>query len=256
MKPFLSITLFVTVLVGLGACVSAPSKAPLEVPLELPAAVPALDATVTRVIDTRPEATLQSRVPHIESHYSVLLIASGGVFVDGARIEGPSHHGDETLRFVANGARKSSVEAVEDLVAALAGGGRAPVDIDTSLARQGMDRLVASLPTKDGWVLVPFLDQLDVSALSSNNSMVGGSSSETGRSATTVTTTTTSGAASLAASVGGFANARVRLLAVELRGGRAVRRVWVHGRGVGPDLGAALRGLATTLTEGLQEVSR
>lgn len=242
---------------GLLACVSAPSPVPLEVPLELPAAVPGLGATVTRVIDSRPEALTHSLTPHIESRYSVLVVGpSGGAFIAGDRIDGPHHHGDETLRFLSGGARKTPVEALEDLVAALAGGAGPPVAVDAGLARQGLDRLVAGLPRRDGWVLVPFLDQLDVSGLSSENSMVGSSSSETGRSSTTVTTTTTSGAAALASSVGPFANARVRLLAVELRAGAAVRSVWIHGRGAGRDLGAALRDLATTLAQGLQEVSR
>lgn len=249
--------LWILSLVGLGACVSAPDPAPLEVPLELPrAASPALMATVTQVIDRRPDALRHSRSPHIESRYSVLIIGSGGVFVDGSRVEGPTHHGDETLRLVAGGVRKTPVEAVGELVLALAGGGGALVTIDPSLSRDGLERLIAGLPKQDGWVLVPFLDQLDVSALSSKNTMVGGSSTETGRSPTTVTTTTTSGAASLSARVGTFANARVRILAVEMRSGTATRRVWVHSRGVGRDLGAALAGLAQSLTEGLQELSR
>lgn len=248
--------LFLAGLWALGACVSAPSQAPLEVPLALPSsAVPGLAATVTRVIDRRPAALVHSRSAHIESRYSVLLIGSGGAFVDGARVEGPTHHGDDTLRLVSGGARRSPAEAVGELVLALVGGGT-PVAIDESRAREGLEPLIASLPKNDGWVLVPFLDQLDVSALSSKNTMIGGASSETGRSATTVTITTTSGAASLAASVGAFANARVRLLAVEMRGGAAVRRVWIHGRGVGKDLGTAFDGLAASLTEGLLEVSR
>lgn len=241
---------------ALGACVSAPSATPLEVPLELPApALSGLGATVTQVIDRRPAALKRSRLPHIESRYSVLLLGSGGAIVAGARTEGPSHHGDETLRLVSGGSKRSPTEAVGELVLAVVGGGTlAPIDLE--LLDQGLDRLVASVAVREGWVLVPFLDQLDVSALSSKNSMVGGSSSETGRSATTVTTTTSSGAASLAASVGTFANARVRLLAVELRGGSAVRRVWIHGRGFGGDLGAALDALAMSLAEGLKEVSR
>jgi hypothetical protein len=246
---------FVIALAGLGACASAPSPVPLEVSLELPAPS-GFAATVTQVVDARPEALVHTRTPHLESHYSVLLAGSGFAFVDGARIDGATHHGDETLRLRSKGAARSPVEAIGELVSALAGGGRAPVAIEAGAVRQGLDRLVTSLPVKDGWVLVPFLDQLDVSALRSENSMAGGSSYESGRSATTVTTTTTSGAASLAASVGAFANARVRLLAVELRGGVPVRRFWIHGRGVGPDLSVALRGLAATLAEGLQEVSR
>lgn len=251
--------LWILSLVGLGACVSAPDLAPLEVSLELPrAASPGLVATVTQVIDRRPDALRHSRSPHIESRYSV-LVGAGGAFVDGSRVEGPTHHGYETLRLVSSGTRKTPVEAVGELVLALAGGGGgapgALIAIDPGLARDGLERLIAGLPTRDGWVLVPFLDQLDVSALSSRNTMVGGSSTETGRSATTVTTTTTSGAASLSARVGTFANARVRILAVEMRSGSALRRIWVHGRGVGRDLGTALAGLAQSLTEGLQEIS-
>lgn len=251
----MKLLLFVTAIAGLGACVSAPSASPVEVPLELPQPA-GFSATITQVVDVRPEALVRSRLPHIESHYSVLLAGSGFVFIDGARYEGASHHGDETLRITSKGARRSPVEAVAELVGALAGGGRAPVPLDPGAARRGLDPLIASLSVKEGWVLIPFLDQLDVSALSSRNSMAGGSSYESGRSATTVTNTTTSGAATLSASVGAFANARVRLLAVELQGGRAVRRAWIHGRGVGPDLKTALRGLATSLAEGLQEVSR
>lgn len=248
--------LWISSLVGLGACVSAPGLSPLEVPLELPrAASPGLTATVTQVIDRRPDALKHSRAPHIESRYSVLIIGSGGAFVDGSRLEGPTHHGDETLRLVSSGARKTPVEAVGELISAIAGGGE-PVAIDPALTRGGLEELVAGLPRNEGWVLVPLLDQLDVSALSSRNTMVGGSSTETGRSATTVTTTTSSGAASLSARVGTFANARVRILAVEIRGGNVLRRVWVHGRGVGRDLGLALDGLAKSLTEGLQELSR
>jgi len=237
----------------ISGCASTPSLVPPAVPAasvtagQASASALARAARVARLVDRRPEALTRDSGPHIESHYSVLVVGgTGGAFINGARAEGAFHYGDP---------ERFSATLVDGLVSGVigSGGDRPQVRADT-LASGDAQRLARELGISDGVVVVPVLDQFDMSQLSSVNAMQGGSDYEVGRSATTVTTRQTSGAAALGSRTPSWINLRVRLLVLELRAGAPISARWVYGRGHAGAFPDAYSGLATSLRDGLETV--
>lgn len=231
-------------LVAAGGCATAPSVPALEMaPPPAVAAAPGLGrVTLAELVDLRPAGLKDTFGPHVESTYYVLMMGSGFLYVDGARVEGATLHGSPEVM---------QARAVDGVVAGLAGATDRVAVPTAALASGDPAQLLESLGVRDGLVIVPILDQMDAVSLSSHNSIVGGSSSEVGRSATTVTMRTTSGAATMAAATPTWFNLRVRLLVGELRGGRVASTRWVYGRGHGGAATDAWRTLVESLRRGL-----
>lgn len=202
---------------------------------------------VTRLVDGRPRVLRDGRAPRSQLRYSLLAIGAGGFFVNGSRTEGASFSAGDHIHVEGS---SDAASAMEQYARALLGG--EPLDKRVSL-RQLDTR---ALGISEGVVVVPVLDQLDVSSMSSNNSMSGASSYESGRRSNgdgtdTVTTTTTAGAASSSGGSQEYANARMRLIIIALVGGEATSRRVVYGRGAGATLDEAIAEMGAGLMLGL-----
>ena len=231
-------------LMASGGCATAPAIPELQMPP--PPAVSAASGlgpvTVAELVDLRPSSLLDTRGPHVESSYYVLMMGSGFLYIDGARVEGATLHGAPEAM---------PAPAVDGLVAALTGARDRVKLSSAALADGDPTRALESLGVRDGRAIIPILDQMDAVSLSSKTSIVGGSSSEVGRSSTTVTMRTTSGAATMSAATPTWFNVRVRLLVGELRDGRVRSLRWVYGRGHGADADETWRTLIEGLRDGL-----
>lgn len=218
-----------------------------------PAPLPRLGAvTLARLVDLRPPALRVSRGPQQDQRFSLLMVGStGAAFMNGVRTEGQTLVAGDRLRFV--GADPEPTAALAAYVAGLLGAaaGQPVRSVDARLALDAPDQVAAALGAADGVVVVPLLDQLDVTALSSRNTMTGGSSYAASRSATEVTYRDTAGLAVLASHTDTFANVRLRLLVLEVVGGQVTARHVIYGRGTAADLGQAIDGLGRELTRGL-----
>jgi hypothetical protein len=234
---------------GAGPALRVPPLAP---PHAVAPPLPRLGAvTLAPLVDRRPTALRVSRGPQQDQRFDLLMIGTGAAWLHGRRVEGQTLVAGDRLRFTGPAADGPAV--VAGFVAALLeqGAGHAVVRAATPVSLAAPDRIAAALGVRDGVVVVPILDQLDVTALSSDNSMHGGSSYETAHTRTTATYRVTSGAAELTSTTDAFANARVRLLVLQIQGGAAVGRHVIYGRGAGPALGAAFDDLGDDLARGL-----
>lgn len=228
MKTLLLLTLSTTLL----ACVSVPSWTSYELELEplvatAPTAPSGRNVTIAPTIDARPEASKTDIRPVIESRYNVLVAAGGGAMINGARVEGPTCHRGERLIIRAGGTRLTPVALIDRIVqTGLSGrvGERVELGEVSSIAAQ--------TKVRDGVLVVPILDQLDVCRMSSVNSMSGGGSTRT-TGVINDTVTTHSGAATFSATSPSWANLRMRLLVVDIEGGQTRSSRWVFVRGAG-----------------------
>ena len=234
---------------GAGPALRVPPLAP---PRPVAPPLPRLGAvTLAPLVDQRPAALRVSRGPQQDQRFGLLMIGTGAAWLHGRRVEGQTLVAGDRLRFT--GPASDGPAVVAGFVAALLeqGAGHAVSRATSPVSLAAPDRIAAALGVRDGVVVVPILDQLDVTALSSDNSMHGGSSYETARTRTTATYRVTSGAAELTSTTDAFANARVRLLVLQVQGGAAVGRHVIYGRGAGPALGAAFDDLGDDLARGL-----
>ncbi len=205
---------------------------------------------VTRLVDTRTGVLRKSRGPREQLHYSLLAIGAGGFWVNGTRTEGATYSAGDHVR-VAGTADAAS--AMEQYARTLLGGEA----LDKRVSLNHLDGL--GLGISDGVVVVPVLDQLDLASMSSDNSMSGASSYESGRRSNgdgtdTVTTTTTAGAASSSGGSSVYANARMRLIVIELAAGKATSRRVIYGRGAGSTLDEAIAEMGAELARGLAAI--
>ena len=231
---------------GLGACAGATVNLPIQtVALHSPAAasLPG-EVVVTKVVEARPAAMRASHAPGQDLRYSILIVASGGAFVNGRRVEGQTVIAGDKIRIGGSG---DPLAALGEWVRALSGAARV-IEAPRSLAALSGQ----ALGVTDGTVIIPVLDELDVVQLSSTNSMVGASSSETSRTQDTVTYRQTSGAARSSSSTPTYANARMRLLVIRLAGGVVRSQRVVYGRGAATGLEGALSAMGADLSLGLQ----
>jgi hypothetical protein len=234
------------------ACASAPTVTPLTVKVTLPPTAPGTALTPARVaatIDARPEALREDARPHVASRYGVLAMGAGFAYVAGARVEGPTFRAESNLVLAGPDGALRPTQLVDAVVSRLLGGADAAAG---SVALGDVADVPRALGVRDGVVVVPILDQLDVATLSSRNDISGGASYESARGPTTVTTTTTAGAAHLSSGTATYANVRVRLLVLSVRAGAIADGAWIYGRGHGPDLDGAIAAMASDLALGLR----
>ena len=214
------------------ACASAPDWTTHEVALDLAAPssrVAPVAVTIAPTIDARLMSGTRDRRPHIESRYSVLVGGpSGGMFIDGARVEGLTCHAGERLVLRDKAASLAPRELVDRLVR-----GRVEGRPGQEVALGQVEEVVTRVGAGDGLVIVPILDQLDMCRLSSVSSMSGGSSSATPSGIDRATVTTTSGAATFGAETARWANVRLRLLVAEVGAGKVRASHWYYVRGSG-----------------------
>ncbi|HVK85783.1 MAG TPA: hypothetical protein VM513_16805 [Kofleriaceae bacterium] len=212
---------------------------------------------VAPVIDARPAALRASHGRYLQSNFSMVAMGQGAVTMFSTRYEGSQLHAGDDISLVLGARRGSVTSTMSEVVRGLVAGetGRDVRVLTAALPANDPARAVAALGAPDGIVVIPVLDQLDVSSLASSSSMAGGSSYETSRTPTTVTTRTTSGAAAASSSVGPFANARLRLVVVRVQGGQVAKRHVVYGRGAGGSLDQAIEDMTMALRAGLGELA-
>lgn len=238
--------LALAVSLALVACTPPPSHTG-RLPVSTGGAITATTPIVLcPLIDARPAAL---RVPHQVLQTGGFGLVLAGLFLGWTREEGAMVIGDTHTRL--DGA--APVAALDAWLAKLATavGGRPATR--GSCAHRGVRDLdgAAQGTATETLVLVPILDQLDVSGLSSESAWIGGSSSTSGN-----TTTTTTGASSRSASTGRTANARIRVVALLASGGQVRARHVIYAVGSSAGLTDALGQVDATIRRDLASILR